>query len=401
MLIDKYRGQKASKIFMICSISVDIGVLAVFKYVDFFINNINIMFNTDFGVLALLLPVGISFYTFQTLSYTIDLYRGRIKVNRNLLDFATYITMFPQLVAGPIVRYVTVEKMLFKRKHSVEDAAIGMRRFVIGLAKKVLIANVMGELVNIFRQSSESTVLFVWMYVLAYALQIYFDFSGYSDMAIGLGRIFGFRFLENFNYPYIARSITDFWRRWHISLSAWFRDYVYFPLGGSRTSSGRHIFNIIFVWFLTGFWHGAEWNFIIWGLYFAAVLLVEKYILNKWLDKAPKFICHGYVIFVVLISWAFFDAYNMADAFATLSQMFGIGTSAFAGAESIYFLRSYFVPIVVGIVGSTQIPKILAAKLSTRKFMIVVEPIFVVLLLLISTAYLVDGSFNPFIYFRF
>jgi len=373
----------------------------VFKYVDFFINNINIMFNTDFGVLALLLPVGISFYTFQTLSYTIDLYRGRIEVNRSLLDFATYVTMFPQLVAGPIVRYATVEKMLFNREHSIENVAIGMRRFVIGLAKKVLIANVMGELVNIYGYSSESSVLFAWLYVLAYALQIYFDFSGYSDMAIGLGRIFGFRFLENFNYPYIARSITDFWRRWHISLSVWFRDYVYFPLGGSRTSSGRHIFNIVFVWFLTGFWHGAEWNFIVWGLYFALVLLIEKYILHKLLDKAPRFICHGYVIFVALISWAFFDAANMAGAFTTLSQMFGIGADSLAGAESIYYLRSYFVPLIIGIIGSTQIPKLLATKLSANKSILITEPIVVVLLLLISTAYLVDGSFNPFIYFRF
>ena len=400
LYIDKYRGSKISKILMFCSVSVDISVLLVFKYADFFIDNVNFFFNAEIGLLSLLLPVGISFYTFQNLSYTIDLYKGRIEVNRNLIDFSTYVTMFPMLVAGPIVRYATVETLLAKRKHSMEDIAIGSRRFVIGLAKKILIANVMGELAAIYGYSSENSVLFAWMYVLAYALQIYFDFSGYSDMAIGLARIFGFRLLENFNYPYIAKSITDFWRRWHISLSTWFRDYIYFPMGGSRTSSKRHIFNLIFVWFLTGFWHGADWNFIIWGLYFAVVLLLEKYVLHKVLEKAPKFICHGYVMFIVLVSWVFFDAASLSAIGETLSQMFGIGVSGFAGTESLYYLRSYAVPIVIGIIGSTQLPKILAYKLKS-KYLVVAEPVAIAALLIVSTAYLVDGSFNPFIYFRF
>lgn len=401
LLMDKYRGHRISKVILAMAVFVALSSLVVFKYADFFLLNLSYLLSSDIGLLGLVLPIGISFYTFQILSYLIDLYRGKIKVSRSLLDFSTYVAMFPQLVAGPIVQYSDVEQHLSKRSHSIEDVAVGVRRFVVGLGKKVLIANLMGELVDIYLNSGENSVLFSWLYVVAFALQIYFDFSGYSDMAIGLGRIFGFRFLENFNYPYIAKSITEFWRRWHISLSTWFRDYVYIPLGGNRTSISRHIFNIMAVWFLTGFWHGAAWNFIVWGLYFGLILLLEKFVLNRLLDKLPSFIRHSYVMFLVLISWVFFDAYNFMEIGITLSRMFGFGADSFAGVESLYYLRSYLVPILIGIIGSTPIPKLIAEKLSTKGIITVLEPLTIGVLLVAVTAFLVDGSFNPFIYFRF
>jgi len=401
LLIDKYRGYIISKIIMIVSVAITLSALLIFKYADFFIWNINNLFNSNLGLLRLILPIGISFYTFQILNYTIDLYFGKIKVNRNIIDFSTYVLKFPQLIAGPIVRYADVEATLSKRVHSIEDVALGVRRFVIGLGKKVIFANMMGELVEIYKNSGESSVLFAWMYVIAFALQIYFDFSGYSDMALGLGRIFGFRFLENFNYPYIAKSITDFWRRWHISLSTWFRDYVYIPLGGNRVPGAKHVFNILIVWLLTGFWHGAAWNFVLWGLYFGLILLAEKFILSKVLDKMPNFLRHSYVLIVVLISWVFFNAYNFAEINETLSQMFGFGADSFAGIESLYYLRSYFIPLLIASIGCTPIIKRLADKLSTKKSFLIIEPISIGVLLVFVTAFLVDGSFNPFIYFRF
>ena len=401
LLIDKFRGRTLSKVFMIASVVICLSALIIFKYADFFLWNINRAFNINFSLLELVLPIGVSFYTFQMLSYTIDLFWGKIQVSRDLPGFSTYVSMFPQLIAGPIVRYSDVEHSLAKRKHSVEDFAVGVRRFVIGLGKKALIANMMGELVEIYKHSHESSVLFSWLYVTAFALHIYFDFSGYSDMAIGLGRVFGFRFLENFNYPYISKSITEFWRRWHISLSSWFKDYVYIPLGGSRVSAPRHIINILVVWFLTGFWHGAAWNFIIWGLYFALILLVEKFILLKILEKAPKFLRHAYVMILVLISWALFDAYSLMAIGGTISRMFGFGADSFAGAASLYYLRSYLVPIITGIIACTPVPKLLAEKLSAKKSIVVLEPLFIGILIIVVTAFLVDGSFNPFIYFRF
>jgi alginate O-acetyltransferase complex protein AlgI len=311
------------------------------------------------------------------------------------------VTFFPQLIAGPIVRYADVARSLESRAHSVERFAAGARRFAIGLGKKVLIANVLGELVALLKDGGERSVLSAWLYAAAYALHIYFDFSGYSDMAIGLGKIFGFDFLENFNYPYIAQSVTDFWRRWHISLSSWFRDYVYIPLGGSRAGSKKHIFNILTVWLLTGFWHGAGWNFIVWGLYFAALLLLEKFVFHRFLSRLPRAARHVYLMALVLFGWVFFDAPDLGAAAARLALMFGAGADGLAGADSLYYLRSYLVPLLLAIVGATPLPARLMAGLRAKRVMTVLEPVGVAALLIAVTAFLVDGSFNPFIYFRF
>jgi alginate O-acetyltransferase complex protein AlgI len=392
-----------------------------FKYTDFFIGNVNVLFGTSVAALKLALPIGISFYTFQILSYDIDLYRGNAKVQRNFLTFATYVALFPQLIAGPIVRYTHVEQTLEQRRQTIDDFSGGARRFVIGLGKKVLLANVLGELIDIYKTGDENSVLFAWLYIIAYAFHIYFDFSGYSDMAIGLGRIFGFRFHENFNYPYISKSVTEFWRRWHISLSSWFRDYVYIPLGGNRVKPVRHIFNIVFVWFLTGFWHGAGWNFILWGLFFAAMLLIEKYGFSRLGDRLNgrqettradfvrsvliRIVRHIYVMLCVLLSWTLFDAGTMAEAWTRIGALFGVGTDSLTDVESLYYLRSYLVVLIVAAIGSTPLPATFVKKLLESRrggaAMTVIEPVFIALLLIVCTAYLVDGSFNPFIYFRF
>ncbi|MDR1737130.1 MAG: MBOAT family protein [Oscillospiraceae bacterium] len=403
LLIDRYRGKKAAKAWMIASVAVSLSGLIFFKYANFFIGNINGLFGGDIPLIGLLMPIGISFYTFQIVSYTFDLYRGQTEVQRSVFDFSTYVALFPQLIAGPIVRYADVALEIGRREHTVSRFSMGARRFVIGLGKKMLLANVFGELVDIYKRSGEKSVLFVWLYLFAYSLQIYFDFSGYSDMAIGLGHIFGFKFLENFNYPYIADSITDFWRRWHMSLSSWFRDYVYIPLGGNRVSARRHIFNIFVVWALTGFWHGADWNFIIWGVFFGVMLTVEKFFLIKALGKAPRALRHIYVILIVFISWSFFDATGGAGTIATaLGRMFGVGADALAGREALYYLKSYALPLAVGIIGVTPLPKKLAEKVLTRKTLgSVLEPLAVAALLVTATAAMIDGSFNPFIYFRF
>jgi D-alanyl-lipoteichoic acid acyltransferase DltB (MBOAT superfamily) len=313
--------------------------------------------------LGLALPIGISFYTFQILSYTIDLYRGDASLQRNFFTFSTYVMLFPQLIAGPIVRYVDVERELAARAHTMARFAQGARRFVVGLGKKVLIANVLGELVDIYKKSGDRSALFAWLYIAAYALHIYFDFSGYSDMAIGMGHMFGFHFLENFNYPYISRSITEFWRRWHISLSTWFRDYVYIPLGGNRVAAPRYVLNIFVVWFLTGFWHGAGWNFIVWGLYFAVLLMLEKYVLGKALARLPAAVPHALVLLLVMVGWVFFDAADLRGALSTLSVMFGAGAGELASAEAAYYLRSYLVPLLAAAVGCTPLPSALARRL--------------------------------------
>ena len=350
----------------------------------------------------MLMPIGISFYTFQILSYTFDLYKGETEVQRNPMYFSMYVTLFPQLIAGPIVRYVDVAREIEKRDHSFPLFAKGARRFVFGLGKKMLFANVFGELVAIYKDIDNHTFLFTWMYIIAYALQLYFDFSAYSDMAIGMGHIMGFKFLENFNYPYIANSITDFWRRWHMSLSSWFRDYIYIPLGGNRVSTPRYILNILTVWMLTGFWHGADWNFIMWGGFFGIILLFEKFVLTDILEKSPKMLRHLYVIIIVTIGWAFFDAMDFKSAFTVIGQMFGIRTDGFADKESLYYLKSYAIPFLLGIVGSTPLPKNLATRLYSKQVLItILEPVSVLLILIAATAKMVDGSFNPFIYFRF
>ena len=403
LLIEAFRRKKTAKIVMIVSIVLQLGCLVYFKYMDFFIGNFNKVFGTEIPLLKIALPVGISFYTFQILSYTVDIYRGE-KAQKNPINLATYIAMFPQLIAGPIVRYKDIASELPVRRFTTEDVASGIRRFVFGLAKKVLLANQLGELCDIFRMSQEKSVLFYWMYAVAFALHIYFDFSGYSDMAIGLGRIFGFHFVENFNYPFISGSVTEFWRRWHISLGSWFRDYVYIPLGGNRVPKWRWFMNIFIVWMLTGFWHGAAWNFIIWGLFFAVLLVFEKLCFLKVLEK-HKILGHFYVILAVLISFVIFNASDMSGAFSDIGGMFGFAKVPFVTTETLYYLRSYAVILILALIGSTPFIKNTVVKLASKpgfgKCLVVAEPLILLVLMLIMTAYLVDGSFNPFLYFRF
>ncbi len=404
LLIEKYRGTKACKPLMIVSVAISLGFLGYFKYADFFLENVNMLLGVEIPLLRIALPIGISFYTFQLLSYTVDVCRGEVSAQKNLINLAAYITMFPQLIAGPIVRYIDVEKQLRERTHSYEKILSGIERFMVGLGKKILISNALGELCEIFRASDDKSVVFFWVYAISYTLQIYFDFSGYSDMAIGLGKFFGFDFLENFNYPYISKSITEFWRRWHMSLGSWFRDYVYIPLGGNRVSKGRWYFNIFVVWALTGMWHGAEWNFIIWGLYFAVLLVLEKQLLLKRLEKA-KIWNHIYVMLLIIISFVIFNAKDMAEAFEYIGGMFGFGKVPLLSTETIYYLRSYVVLLAAAIIGSTPYVKNAVLKLLTqgmgRKILPIVRPIWLAVIFVVCTAYLIDSSFNPFLYFRF
>ncbi len=405
LLIERFKdNRRVKKLWLVLSLIVSLGFLGFFKYADFFISNVNAATGIGLPLLRIALPIGISFYTFQILSYTIDVYRGDVPAQKNIINFAAYVSLFPQLIAGPIVRYSDVALQLSTRTHSLEKTAQGVRRFILGLAKKILIANQLGELCDIFRASGDKSVLFFWMYAIAFSLHIYFDFSGYSDMAIGLGKIFGFDFLENFNYPYISASITEFWRRWHMSLGTWFRDYVYIPLGGSRVGAFRRFFNIFVVWMLTGMWHGAAWNFIVWGLYFAVLLIVEKLWLLNYLKKS-KVISHIYVLFLVIISFVIFNAVDMSQAFSDIGGMFGAGGIPLVSAEALYYLRSYAVTIALALIGATPIVKSVTTKLFESrvgsKIATFAEPIAVCGLLVIMTAYLVDGSFNPFLYFRF
>ena len=404
LLIEIWRGTKLSKLFLILSIVTSLGLLGYFKYADFFIANFNAATGLSVPLLKIALPIGISFYTFQILSYTVDVYRGEVKAQRNYISLAAYVALFPQLIAGPIVRYSDIAAQLESRTHSFSNVALGTRRFILGLAKKVLIANALGELCDIFKESNDKSVLFFWLYAIAFTLHIYFDFSGYSDMAIGLGKIFGFDFLENFDYPYISGSITEFWRRWHMSLGSWFRDYVYIPLGGNRVSKARWFLNIFIVWMLTGFWHGAAWNFIVWGLFFAILLIIEKLWLLKPLKKS-KVLSHIYVMFFVIISFVIFNAADMKEVFSYIGGMFGAGGIPFISEEWLYYLRSYGVVLIVAIIGATPLVKKLVLSVKKKstgeKIMNIAEPIMLVALLLVITAYLVDGSFNPFLYFRF
>ena len=403
--LDRYRGTKKSKAFFILTLVLELGALGVFKYTNFFVDTINKLFNSEIDIIKILLPIGISFYTFQILSYVIDLYNNKVEVQKNFINFATYVTLFPQLIAGPIVRYIDVEKELKDRTHSFENFSYGVNRFIIGLSKKVLIANILGEFCKIAKTTENNSVAFVWAYVIAYALHIYFDFSGYSDMAIGLGRIFGFHFLENFNYPYISRSITEFWRRWHMSLGTWFRDYVYIPLGGNRVSNLKWARNIFVVWFLTGFWHGAGWNFILWGLFFAVFLFIEKIGLKKVLEKLPKVFSHIYVIFLLLLSWILFDAETILVAISRYKDMFGLSGLDLINNDTIYYITSYLGVFIIAIISAMPIGKILVTKIKENEFgrriINILEPIVQVALILVITGYLIDGSFNPFLYFRF
>ena len=404
LLLGAIQSPKGKKLILTLAVMYSIGMLGYFKYADFFISNFNTATGLKIPLLKIALPIGISFYTFQIMSYVIDVYRGNAKVQYNLFTLATYISMFPQLIAGPIVRYTDVAEQLEHRVHSVDKIAYGIRRFMIGLSKKILIANALGELCEIFKSSGDKSVVFFWIYAIAFSLHIYYDFSGYSDMAIGLGKIFGFDFIENFNYPYISKSITEFWRRWHMSLGTWFRDYVYIPLGGNRVSQARWLFNILIVWFLTGFWHGASWNFIVWGLYFAVLLVLEKLFLASVLEKSGilKYI---YVLFFIAISFVIFNAADMKEAFVYIGSMLGMGNIPLYSAETNYYFWSNAFLFVIAIIGATPLCKIGLERMEQHKvgskIMAVAEPVVLLSLLLLCTAYLVDGSFNPFLYFRF
>lgn len=404
-LLNYYFGKKVSsdknkKLWLVISIIYNVGQLLVFKYTDFFIENINNIFNSSINYLYIVMPIGISFFTFQAMGYVFDIYMGKHKSSKSLLNFMTYISLFPQLVAGPIVRYSDIEKELVKRESNFDKFSEGITRFVIGLSKKVLLANVLGEFAG---DLIKVDLLSSWLKPILFTLQIYFDFSGYSDMAIGLGLIFGFRFLENFNYPLIASSITDFWRRWHMSLSSWFRDYVYIPLGGNRKGLLKQIRNIFVVWFLTGFWHGASWNFIIWGLYFGVLLVIEKMFLKKFIDKTKVF-KYIYTSIIVVISFLIFSTDNVKDIFSSLGNMFMINDIPLTSCSTIYYLKNNLVLLIISIIGATPLMKYLVKKIRLSKFKKAVECLEVVVvlgLLILTTAFLVDASFNPFLYFRF
>ena len=399
LLIHHYR--KYAKLFLILFLSISVGLLVYFKYIDFIIENINLWLANKIDFIHVALPIGISFYTFQMISYVVDVYRGQAKVQKNILKLAMYVSLFPQLIAGPIVRYTTIESQLEKREYTMQKFALGVRRFIIGLGKKVLIANILGELNSIFLASNDTSVLFYWLYAISVMLQIYFDFSGYSDMAIGLGKMFGFEFLENFNYPYVATSITDFWRRWHISLSSWFRDYIYIPLGGNRVSKIKWFRNIMIVWLLTGLWHGAAWNFIIWGLYFGILLIIEKLFLEKYLKKLPKVLSRIYVLLLVMISFIVFNGEGVNQIAQNIGGLIGLNHISIISQESLYYFKSYFIVIIIGMIGATPILKNIASSQKIHRFINILEPLFLLLILLLSTSYIIDGSFNPFLYFRF
>ena len=397
------KQNKWKKFWLIVSIVTSLSLLGVFKYADFFVGTVNSVLGSQLPLLKLALPIGISFYTFQCLSYTIDVYRGNAEAQKNPISFGAYVSLFPQLIAGPIVRYVDVARELDNRQTTWEDFAYGLRRFMLGLAKKILLANQFGQLIEVFRGSHEQSVVFYWMYAIAFMLHIYFDFSGYSDMAIGLGRIFGFHFIENFDYPYLSKSVAEFWRRWHMSLGSWFRDYVYIPMGGNRVSKGRWLFNTLTVWMLTGLWHGASWNFVLWGLMFAVMLLLEKWVLP--LDKLPGLVRRVYVLLVVALSFVLFNAVDLTQAVGDIKGMFGFAGLPAISAETVYYLRSYGVLFITGFIGATPLLRDTLRKLEGNekcaKILSILEPVAVLVLLILCTAYLVDGSFNPFLYFRF
>lgn len=396
LLLEKTEQLNKRKMLLILGLLVNLGLLGYFKYANFFIENFHAVTGIKISTLKVTLPVGISFYTFQILSYVIDVYRKNVKAQRNIVNLAAYITMFPQLIAGPIVRYTDLESQLTERSYTWEKTEEGIRRFVIGLGKKVLIANQLGELCNVFANAQEQSVLFYWVNAIAFMLQIYFDFSGYSDMAIGLGKILGFDFMENFDYPYISKSITEFWRRWHMSLGRWFRDYVYIPLGGNRKGVKRQILNILVVWALTGFWHGAEWNFLLWGLYFAVILIIEKNFLLKKLNES-KVWGHIYTLFLVLIGFVIFNVTGLSEIAVYFRNMFGLGGIPISSPETIYYMKSYLPCVILGVVGTTPVVKRIFARWKGTWL----EPMFLVVLFLLVIAWLVNGSFNPFLYFRF
>jgi len=400
LAIDKMK--KGRGWFLFISIAISLLPLLYYKYAGFFAENINAFLGTALPIPKVTLPIGISFYTFQLVSYLADVYRRRVPAQKNFFSLALYVSFFPQLIAGPIVRYSDINEALDNRTHSVEYFSAGAFRFTVGLAKKILLANTLGELCDIYRGMSDPSMLMTWIYAVSICCQIYFDFSGYSDMAIGLGKIFGFHFPENFNYPYMSGGVAEFWRRWHISLGSWFRDYVYIPMGGNRVSFLRWIGNILTVWFLTGFWHGAGWTFICWGLYFAVFLVLEKY-MAKFLDKLPSVLRHIITLFIVMISFILFDAVDMRSFAGTVAGLFDF--SHLADTETLYYLRSYAILLGLAVIGCTEYPKRiarwLAEKSKIRSAVQALVPVVMCIMLLVGTAYLVDGSFNPFLYFRF
>lgn len=403
-LMDKNRGrQKRMKLLLVLSVVIDLGLLSVFKYTDFIITNVNAIFGSSFDLLNIALPIGISFYTFQAMSYTIDVYRNDVRVQKNLIDFGMYITMFPQLIAGPIVRYADVQDQLADRSVTTADFSEGVMRFVVGLGKKVLLANQMGAVWSeIYALGGDVSALMAWTGAIAYTFQIYFDFSGYSDMAIGLGRMFGFKFPENFRYPYQSVSITDFWRRWHITLSTWFKEYLYIPLGGNRCGLARQALNLLIVWSLTGFWHGAGWNFVMWGLYYFVILFIEKLFLLKALDKLPKLFRHVYALLLIVIGWVIFASDDVGVLLPYLGSMFGANGAV--GGMDVYTLFTKAVLLIICCVASTELPKRLflsATGAMNEKAAFTIKSVMTIALLALSMILLIGDSYNPFLYFRF
>lgn len=403
-LMDKHReNKKRLKLMLVLSVVIDIGLLSVFKYTDFIITNVNAIFGANFDLLNIALPIGISFYTFQAMSYTIDVYRNDVRVQKNLIDFGMYITMFPQLIAGPIVRYADVQDQLADRSVTTADFSEGIMRFVVGLGKKVLLANQMGAVWSeIYALGGDVSALMAWTGAIAYTFQIYFDFSGYSDMAIGLGRMFGFKFPENFRYPYQSVSITDFWRRWHITLSTWFKEYLYIPLGGNRCGLARQALNLLIVWSLTGFWHGAGWNFVMWGLYYFVILFIEKLFLLKALDKLPKLFRHVYALLLIVIGWVIFASDDVGVLLPYLGSMFGANGAV--GGMDVYTLFTKAVLLIICCVASTELPKRLflsATGAMNEKAAFTIKSVMTIALLALSMILLIGDSYNPFLYFRF
>ena len=401
-LVDKFRSdRKKKKLFLILTCALDIGILAVFKYTGLIVDTVNLLPFLNIPTVQISLPIGISFYTFQTMSYVIDVYRNDAPVSRSFINFGTYVALFPQLIAGPIVRSRVVAYQLERRRETLDRFTKGVKLFCVGLGKKVLIANQMGALTSaMFSNTEENGVLGTWVGILAYTFQIYFDFPDYSDMACGLGNMFGFEFLKNFNYPYISTSITDFWRRWHISLSTWFKEYVYIPLGGNRKGVRRQIINLLIVWGLTGLWHGASYNFIFWGLYYGLLLILEKFVLSRFLDKLPAVLRHVYTLFIVMIGWGLFYFTDVNQLFAFLGDLFNFGNGVFS-ETALNLTLSYLPVLVVAGLASTPLGAHLYSKVSQRKYVWIAETVFCAVVLFVSTASLVQQSYNPFLYFRF
>lgn len=403
-LFAKMIYKNKSKTYLMIGVIINILILVYFKYTNFLIFNVNQIFKLSINFLDIVMPIGISFFTFQEVSYLIDVYKERVTPSSSLLNYATYVCLFPQLVAGPIVRYSQINEQLKSREHSFNNFSVGVTRFVLGLSKKVILANLLDTMYDELSTITQYTVLLFWLKAIGYTLQLYLDFSAYSDMAIGLGHMFGFSFTENFNYPLIANSITDFWRRWHITLSSFFKDYVYIPLGGNRVSFVKWLRNIFVVWFLTGLWHGASWNYILWGLYFALLLLIEKKVLKKRLEK-HRVLSHVYTLFLVIISFVIFKNESIVELKKNLIGMFNFVNYKLFDSTVLYYLKSYAILILVSVLASTPLLKNIAIKLSKRKvlknFSIILEPALIIILLVISTSSLISSTYNPFLYFRF